>query len=90
MIRVIEPALHAEMNARLEATELALRNLVDQAEAGNTFDVLIANGNTEGEAIINEAVSALMEQTSTLEEVIGVLQLQNVSIEGSSSLPDTQ
>ena len=90
MIHVIEPALHAEMSARLEATQLAMQAMIDQAEAGNTFDVLIANGNAEGEEIINAAVSALMEQTSTLEKVIGVLQLQNVSIEGSASLPETQ
>jgi putative iron-regulated protein len=88
MMLVIEPALHAEMSARLEATELAMRALVDQAEAGNTYDVLIANGNTEGETLLNAAVAALMEQTGTLEKVIGVLQLQNVSIEGSTSLPE--
>jgi putative iron-regulated protein len=90
MILSIEPALHAEMSARLEATQLAMRAIVDQGEAGNTYDVLIANGNTEGETLINAAVSALMEQTTTLEKVIGALQLQNVSIEGSASLPDTQ
>lgn len=88
MLQVIEPALHAEMRARLEATQLAMQAIVDQGEAGNTFDVLIANGNTAGETLINAAVSALMEQTSTLEKVIGSLQLQNISIEGSTSLPE--
>ncbi len=88
MILALEPALHAEMSARLEATQLAMRAIVDQGEAGNTYDVLIANGNLEGETLINAAVTALMEQTSTLEKVIGVMQLQNVSIEGSTSLPE--
>lgn len=81
------PALHAEMSARLEATELAMTALVDAARAGNTYDVLIGNGNSEGEAIINRIVSALMEETRSIERVINSLQLQNVSIEGSSSLP---
>jgi putative iron-regulated protein len=88
MVRVIEPALYAEMRARLESTELAMQAIVDAGEAGDTYDVLIANGNREGEALINNVVTALMEQTRTLEVVIGALQLQNVSIEGSSSLPD--
>ncbi|HEY0963247.1 MAG TPA: imelysin family protein [Pseudomonadales bacterium] len=90
MVRVIEPALHAEMSARLEATQLAMQAIVDSGEAGDTYDVLIASGNAEGEALINTVVTALMEQTRTLEEIIGVLQLQNVSIEGSTSLPETQ
>ena len=88
MVRVIEPALHAEMSARLESTQLAMKAIVDAGEAGDTYDVLIASGNTEGEAMINTVVTALMEQTRTLEEIIGVLQLQNVSIEGSTSLPE--
>ena len=57
--------------------------------SGNTYDVMIANGNTEGEELINNAVTALMEQTSTIEKIINALQLQNVSIEGSSTLPPT-
>jgi putative iron-regulated protein len=87
MVRVIDPALHAEMNAKLETTQLAMQTIVDEAEAGNTYDVLIASGNAEGETVINAAVTGLMEQTSTLEKVIGALQLQNVAIEGSTTLP---
>jgi putative iron-regulated protein len=90
LVRAIDPGLHAEMNARIEATQSAMQEIVAQAEAGNTYDVLIANGNAEGETIINAAVAGLMEQTSTLEKIIGALQLQNVSIEGSTTLPETQ
>ncbi len=90
MVRVIDPALHAEMNAKLETTLLAMQAIVDEAEAGNTYDVLIASGNTEGETIINAAVAGLMEQTGTLEKIIGALQLQNVAIEGSTSTPELQ
>jgi putative iron-regulated protein len=90
MILSLEPALHAEMSARLEATQLAMTALTEQGEMGNTFDVLIASGNTEGEALINTVITALMEQTSALEKVIGALQLQNVSIEGSPTPPEVQ
>ena len=89
MIQALEPELHAEMNARLETTHLALTVLAEQGMSGNTYDVMIANGNTEGEELINNAVTALMEQTSTIEKIINALQLQNVRIEGSSTLPPT-
>lgn len=87
LLRSEFPGVHAEMNARLEETELAMTALVEAAKAGSTYDVLIGNGNSEGEAIINRIVTALMEETRSIEKVINSLQLQNVSIEGSSSLP---
>jgi putative iron-regulated protein len=87
LVMSIDPALHAEMSARLETTQLAMQALVDQGEAGKPYDVLIASGNTEGEALINAAVNALMEETRTIEKIINALALQNVSIEGSDSLP---
>jgi putative iron-regulated protein len=86
MIRQQAPALYAEMRARLEETELAMTALVDEGRRGNTYDVLIASGNTEGEAIITRIVDALMEETRTIEKIINELALANVSIEGSDSL----
>ena len=88
LIRVRNPALHAEMSARLESTQLAMDAMVRQGEMGNTFDVLIGLGNTAGEELVNRVVTSLMEQTRSIEGVINELQLQNVSIEGSSSLPE--
>lgn len=85
LLREQQPGLHAEMSARLEATELAMNALVELGEARQTYDVLIASGNSEGEAVINRIVLALMEETRSIEKIINVLQLQNVSIEGSSS-----
>lgn len=87
LLRAEFPELHAEMNARVEETSLAMTALVEAGEAGNTYDVLIGNGNIEGEQLINRIVTALMEETRSIEKIINSLQLQNVSIEGSSSLP---
>ena len=89
LLFMTDPALHAEMSARLESTELGMTALVEQARLGNTYDVLIASGNTEGEALLNRIVASLMEETRTIERIISTLQLQNVSIEGSDSLPAT-
>ncbi|MBN4075019.1 MAG: peptidase [SAR86 cluster bacterium] len=80
------PALAAEMLARLESTELAMDVLISEAARGNTFDVLIASNNMEGEEIISTVVDSLMEETRTIENIIRELNLQNVSLTGSDSL----
>jgi putative iron-regulated protein len=84
MLRANAPVEHAEMSARVESTELAMTALVEQE---SPYDVLIAAGNSKGEALINAVVTALIEETNTIEKIINVLDLQNVSIEGSDSLP---
>ena len=76
------------MFARLEETESAMSAMVDAAEQGKPFDVLIGRDNTEGEVIIDRIVDALMEETRTIEKIINELDLNNVSIEGSTSLDD--
>ncbi len=86
MLEQQAPALAAEMRARLESTEFAMNDLLAEAQRGNTFDVLIASNNQEGEAIISNIVDSLMEETRTIENIIRALNLQNVSIEGSDSL----
>jgi len=84
LLRANAPAEHAEMNAKVETAELAMKALIEQ---DSPYDVLIAPGNATGETLINAAVTALMDETRTIEKIINVLDLQNVSIEGSDSLP---
>ncbi len=80
------PVIAAEMLARIESTELSMEVLLSEAAKGNTFDVLIASNNMEGEEIISIVVDSLMEETRTIEDIIRELNLQNVSISGSDSL----
>ncbi|MDR0781409.1 MAG: peptidase [Pseudomonadales bacterium] len=87
LVQSLDPALYVEMRARLESIELAMRALVEQGEAGNTYAVLIQGDNAAGAALINRAVTALMEATQSIEKIIDRLALQDVRIEGSSSLP---
>ena len=72
--------------ADLAATEQAMQAMVDAAEEGETFDVLIASGNREGNALVQTAVDALVAQTKGFEEAMVALNVDNVSIEGSDSL----
>jgi len=86
LVKAKKPSLHIEMAAKLAATEQAMQVLVDQAEKGNTVDVLIAENNTEGNQLIQNVVDALVEQTKTTEKVIVELGLDGIELEGSDSL----
>lgn len=91
LVRQINSDLDDEMKAKLNATENAMQIMVDQAAQGNTFDVLIGEGNIKGNKIIRTIVDALVDQAKTTEKVILALNLQNIEIEGSDSLdnPDS-
>ena len=80
------PALDAKMKSALETTESAMQTMVDEAAKGNTFDVLIGEGNTYGNQVVQTVVDALVAQTKVTEEIIVALRLENVDLEGSDSL----
>lgn len=86
LIEARDAALAAEMEAALAETRLAMQAMVDAAEAGQPFDMLIAPGNTEGEQIVSRGIDALVAQTRVIERIITTLGLENTSIEGSDSL----
>ncbi len=78
--------LDSEMKADLEATEAAGQAMVDAAAKGQTFDVLIAMNNTQGNALVQDFVDSLVDQTRTTEDLIRELDLQGIALEGSDSL----
>jgi len=88
LVKQAQPVLDAEMKEKLTATESAMQVMVDQALEGNTFDVLIGEGNTKGNQIIKDIVTALVDQAKTTEKIIHTLALGDIELEGSDSLDD--
>ena len=86
LTRAVDPALDQKMRDHLNATQAAAQAMVDAAEQGETFDVLIAAGNTEGNAKVQAFVDALTAQTQVLEDVMATLGIADVELEGSDSL----
>lgn len=78
--------LDAQMKAALQDTENRMQAMVDQAEKGNTFDVLIGEGNTEGNKVVQGVVDALVAQAKVTEKIIAKLDLGSIELEGSDSL----
>jgi putative iron-regulated protein len=49
---------------------------------------MIGEGNAEGNAVVDAAVSALLAQTREIQRAIDVLEVKAVAIEGSDSFDD--
>ncbi|EYR83351.1 imelysin family protein [Shinella sp. 838] len=81
-----DAALDTEMKAKLDASHTAFKALVDRAEGGEAYDQMIGEGNAEGNKVVQTAVDSLIDQTKTIERVIGSLDLGKIELEGSDSL----
>lgn len=80
------PAADQVMRKKLQATEEAAQAMVDRAAEGDTFDVLIAEGNTSGNQRVQDFVDALTEETRAIENIIELLRMDDIQLEGSDSL----
>lgn len=86
LVKARDPKLDAEVRAKLDATVAAMQAMKTRAETVETYDQMIADGNKEGNAVVQAAIDSLVAQTRSLERVITLLDLGKVAIEGSDSL----
>ncbi len=86
MVKAAAPSVDAELRAKLETTDKAMKVMADTAEAGSPFDVLIGENNPQGNQVVQDAVDALTDQTKSIELAIAALKLDGIELEGSDSL----
>ena len=86
LVAAANPELDAELTAKLETTVAALGDIVEAAENGFSYDMMLERGNAEGEALVMGAVNGLIDQTRSIEKVVAVLGLDAIAFEGSDSL----
>ena len=82
LVRQSSPELDATLNGQLDASMKALGIMKAKAEAKSSpmpFDMMIAPGNTEGEAVINAAILALVAQTGSIEQAARELGIEALS-----------
>jgi len=75
------PALAKELGAKLDTTISAMQVMVKRAEGGESYDQQIAEGNSEGNAIVQNAIDGLVDQTKSIERAIAVLNLGKLELE---------
>ncbi|MEM9369658.1 MAG: imelysin family protein [Pseudomonadota bacterium] len=76
----------SRLNGSLDATMSALGAIKTTAEAGTSYDQMLAAGNDSGEALVQSAIDALVNQTRDIERAVSALSLSPIEFEGSDSL----
>ena len=86
LVAAADPAVNTQLTADLEATMAAMGAMKAAADAGMTYDQMIAPGNTEGAALITAAVDGLIKQTASVERAVVSLGVGSMALNGSDSL----
>lgn len=86
----VAPDVAKEMDAKLGASVAAMTKLKQRGETVEAYDQMIADGNSEGNAVVQASIDALADQTKTLERLVAALKLQPIQFEGSKSLDDPE
>ena len=86
MIKEMDAALDAELSAKLDASVAAMQASEKRAIDGEAYDQQIGEGNEAGNAVVQAAIDALVEQTRSIERAVAALKLDAVAFEGSDSL----
>lgn len=81
-----DAAVDTQLKAELDASVAALGAIKAAAEGGFAYDMMLAPGNKEGEALIMGGVDALVTQTKSIERAVAALGLSKIDFEGSDSL----
>ncbi|NGM46271.1 peptidase [Rhodobacter sp. SGA-6-6] len=86
LVAAKDAAVDTQLKAELDATVAALGAIKAAAEGGFAYDMMLAPGNKEGEALIMGGVDALVTQTKSIERAVAALGLSKIDFEGSDSL----
>ena len=86
LVKAKSPEVDAEVRAKLDATMQAMNALYLRALTTESYDQMIGEGNAEGNAVVQRAVDALLDQTKSLERAVAALDLKSIEFEGSDSL----
>ncbi len=86
MVAAKDADLDAEMKTKLGATVGKMQDMARWAETIESYDQMIGEGNEEGNATVQAAIDALVDQTRSIERVVSTLELVAIEFEGSDSL----
>lgn len=79
-------ALDREIKGKLDTTVAKFQVIDKRAREKQAYDQMIGEGNKEGNAVVQAAIDALIDQTKSIERAVTALDLGDVAFEKSDSL----
>lgn len=86
LVKEADAGVDTELTAKLDTTVAKMEAIKARAEAGEAYDQQIGEGNVEGNATVQAAIDALVDQTKSIERAVTALKLDAIAFEGSESL----
>jgi len=86
LVKEADAAVDTELSGKLDATVARMEAIQARAVGGEAYDQQIGEGNTEGNATVQAAIDALVDQTKSIERAVAALKLDAIEFEGSDSL----
>lgn len=86
LVKEADAALDTELSGKLDTTVAKMDAIQARAVGGEAYDQQIGEGNTEGNATVQAAIDALVDQTKSIERAVAALKLDAIAFEGSDSL----
>ena len=86
LVAAKDAALDTELRGLLDDTVAKMQAMATRGETVEKYDQMIAEGNEEGNAVVQAAIDGLVAQTRGIERVVALLALDDVTVEGSDSL----
>jgi putative iron-regulated protein len=80
------PAARNDLLASLAESKLRMALLRQRAETHEAYDQMLAADNAEGNAVVQAAVDALLQQTKAIQRSVAALEIGSIALEGSDSL----
>jgi putative iron-regulated protein len=91
LTRAREPQLDEQMRANLGSSLDRLGRIKQAADSGEmAYDQMLGEDNASGNAMVQDAIDALVMQTRTLERVVAALALGSIAFQGSESLDNSK
>jgi putative iron-regulated protein len=86
----VDIELDKQIKDSIQGTLWHMQKIVSSAENGVTYDMLISEGNIEGNKMIQDAIDALVIQSKNIEKVAKLFNIRNLQVEGSDSLDNPE
>ena len=90
LVASVDPDAGAELDENLDLTLAAATALVERARTVEAYDQMLAEGNDEGNAVVQAVIDALTVQTRSIERAVDTLELEPIAFEGSDSLDNPE